>query len=222
MDTEINQVTFDSPDAEALGADGAFWALYDEAFPAEEREPRGVILKSVGMGTGVAARARSPSGTVGLVTTHLLRQPPGVFLVYIATHPQLRGRGLGAELFQYAWAVSVAHGEAKGWRPTTYAWEVDDPATGETSEEVRRRQRRIGFFRRLGGEVLPGPYLQPPVNGAEPVRMRLMARTEPGTTMPPLADLVRAIYFEKYGVVNGISKDILDDLFEGSAKMEEQ
>src|SRR4029077_7336843 len=99
-----------------------------------------------------------------------------------------------------------------GWRPDTYVWEVDDPETAKTPEEAHRRERRIGFFRRLGGSVLSERYLQPPVNGVEAVPMLLMVKAVPGADTTPPADLIRTIYYEKYGAANGISKETLDHL----------
>lgn len=205
-------MVFDTPDAEALAMDDAFWSLYDEAFPAEEREPREVISRSVASGTGVAVRARLNDTTVGLATTHLLPSARAVFLVYIATDRVLRGQGTGAVLFEQTWSASVARAQQMGWVPGTYVWEVDDPAKAKTPEEEHRRERRIGFFRRLGGQVLPGPYLQPPVDGVQPVPMLLMTRVVPGAESPTPAHLIRTIYYEKYGAANGIRDETLRDL----------
>jgi hypothetical protein len=85
-------------------------------------------------------------------------------------------------------------------------------------EELLRR-RRVLFFQRQGGAILSRPYRQPPVNGTEPVPMQLMYRPSRGVTMPDAATveaLVRAMYFEKYGWVNGIPSQTLQGLLTAS------
>ncbi len=186
--------------AEAVERDAAFWSLYDVAFPAEEREPRQVIVDAVRAGPGVVARAHQAGRTVALASAHRLVDPAALFLVYLAVAPELRGQGVGARLFEFACGNSPQ-----------VVWEVDLPERAPSDVERARRLRRIGFFRRVGGATVPRPYVQPPL-GADlpPVPMLLMARPLPDAA---LADrLVRAIYFEKYGGQNGIARETLEAL----------
>ena len=86
-------------------------------------------------------------------------------------------------------------------------WEVD--------ENDPDCDRRIRFFEGQGGRPIPRPYKQPPVNGPDAVPMRLMFRPARGSAIPAdpvLEALVRAIYFEKYGAVNGIPAPLLERL----------
>jgi len=99
---------FDSPGPEELSADLAWWRIYEDSFPPSEREPAGVILDSVRRGVGLAIRARFQDSTIGLATTHLLRQPPAVFLVYLAIDRAHRDRGLGGALLDHACRASAA------------------------------------------------------------------------------------------------------------------
>jgi hypothetical protein len=73
----------------------------------------------------------------------------------------------------------------------------------------------MSFFRRHGLKLLPDPYKQPPVDGIASVAMSLMFRPADGQSEPDselVRALVRAIYFEKYHAINGISRDSLNSL----------
>jgi GNAT superfamily N-acetyltransferase len=182
-------------DAEHLAQDEAWWQIYRESFPGHEREPADVILKSVKRGVGLAFRMRRDGATIGIATTHLLMNPAAVFLVYLAIASTQRGAGLGRELLEFAWSTSASRLREMGREPLGMIWEVD------------QIEGRLAFFRRHGGVVLPRPYLQPPVNSAEPVPMQLMFRPSQNGLLPD-ADvteaLVHAMYQEKYGAVNGV------------------
>jgi len=205
---------FDSPGAEELARDSAWWRIYEDSFPASEREPAEVILDSLLRDAGVAFRARSDAGTAGLATTHLLRQPPAVFLVYLAIDRAHRDRGLGGALFAHAWRISAQHLRRRGLEPLGMVWEVDPPSAPGASD-LDARARRVAFFERCGGSLLPETYLQPPVDGVAPVAMRLMYLPAEGTGLPApevIRDLIHGIYFEKYAAVNHIPEEILNHL----------
>ena len=105
--------------------------------------------------------------------------------------------------------------QAKNLDPTGLIWEIEDPDAAVDELERAERQKRVRFFRCLGGELLARRYMQPPVDGVAPVPMRLMYRPAPGShlpTEPAVEALVRAIYFEKYGDLNGIPVSVLSDL----------
>jgi GNAT superfamily N-acetyltransferase len=202
--------------AEELGVDDAWWRIYEGAFASNEREPRSVILDSVARGVGVALRVRRQETTFGLATIHLLRQPAAVFLVYLAVAPGERSRGIGGELLERAWESGAERLRAEGLEPLGLIWEVDPPET--TAGDADARLRRVAFFERHGGQLLDPPYLQPPVDGISTVPMRLMFRPAAGGGTPSadvVNDLVRAIYFEKYGGANGIDRSLLEDLLRG-------
>ncbi len=207
-------VAFDCPGAEELSRDSALWRIYEDSLPASEREPAEVILDSLRRGVGVAFRARSDAGTVGLATTHLLRQPPAVFLVYLAIDRAHRDRGLGGALFGHASRISAQHLRQRGLEPLGMIWEVDPPSAPWASD-LDARARRVAFFERCGGSLLPETYLQPPVDGVAPIPMQLMYRPAEGTELPTpevIRDLIRSVYFEKYAAVNHIPKEILNRL----------
>lgn len=199
--------------AEELRVDEAWWRIYDDSFPPHEREPRDVILESVLRRVGMAIRARRDGVTSGLATTHLLKDPAAVFLVYLAVARTERNRGLGAELLEGAWKAGADRLRTEGLQPLGLVWEVDPPQVA-AGAEAGERQRRIAFFQRRGGKLLQRSYVQPPVDGIAAVPMRLMLRPTEGEEPPKetVDALVREMYFEKYGAINGIDRSILEGL----------
>jgi GNAT superfamily N-acetyltransferase len=208
-------LVFDSPSAETLAADSALWQLYDYAFPSTEREPRNVILETLLRGDGVVIRARRNSNTVGLAVGHMLRHPPVLFIVYLAVAAELRSRHIGAALFEKLWEEGRRRYSDEGLKAEGIAWEVDIPERATSEQGLQQARRRIAFFERLGGRLLPAAYFQPPVDGINPVPMRLMFRPAPGRSLPDTAAhsaFVRALYFEKYHAANGIPETVLQHL----------
>lgn len=199
-------------DERSLAGDAGWWELYAEAFAPEEREPRAVILKGVRSGAALAVSAEQDGRTAGLAVVHLLRRPPAVFLVYLAVSLELRGQGSGSELLRYALragseALSLVH--ACAW-----VCEVTSPGVDATEEQRVYHHRLLRFYARHGGQVLAQPYVQPPVDGRTIVPMTLVFGPAPGASLPDEAEtdaLIRAIYREKYGAVNGIPEAQLDE-----------
>jgi len=220
MTEALPDVAFDSPPVEVLASDGALWQLYDSAFPSTEREPRSVILDTLRRGDGVAVRARQSANTVGLALAHMLRHPPALFIVYLAVVPELRSRHIGAALFEELWTAGSRSYAARGTPAEGMVWEVDVPERATSEQSLQQGRRRIAFFTRLGGEVLPGGYVQPPVDGTVSVPMHLMFRSARGKLVPDDAvrsALVRALYFEKYHGANGIPRAVLQNLLKSAA-----
>jgi GNAT superfamily N-acetyltransferase len=215
MPETVPDLVFDSPSAEMLAADGALWQLYDSAFPSTQREPRSVILETLRRGDGVVIRARQNNHTVGLAAAHMLRQPPVLFMVYLAVAPALRSRHIGAALFEKLWEEGRRRYSDEGLKAEGVVWEVDIPERAPSEEGFQQSRRRIIFFERLGGRLLPAAYFQPPVDGINPVPMHLMFRPAPGQSLPDVAaysTVVRALYFEKYHAANGIPEAVLQNL----------
>jgi len=197
-----------------LAGDRSWWKVYEESFPSCEQEPNEIILKSLRCGVGLSFRLRSQGCTVGIATTHLLLQPPAVFLVYLAIDRDHRQQGLGRPLLEYACSTSAARLGELGLEPLGMIWEADT-INDTQSVKAEDRVRRVRFFERLGAFLLPNLYLQPPVDGIAPVRMQLMYRPAKGRQFPSnstVTALIRAIYFEKYGAVNHIPVETLNQL----------
>jgi len=215
MAETASDLVFDFPSTETLAADRVLWQLYDSAFPSTEREPRSVILETLRRGDGVVVRARQDSKTIGLAVAHMLRHPPVLFMVYLAVAPELRSRHIGAALFEKLWEEGRRTYSDEGLKAEGMVWEVDIPERATSEQEVKQSRRRIAFFERLGGRLLPAAYFQPPVDGITPVPMHLMFRPADGRSLLDIAAhsaLVQSLYFEKYHAANGIPEAVLQHL----------
>ncbi len=205
--------------AEEVRADTRWQHLYATCFPPEETEPLDVIMKSLERDIAVALRARDGHETVGLSFVHMLESVPAGFLVYIGVDPDRRSKAVGSELFRASVRETETYLRRRGREPEGLIWEVDMPGQeGLPPDEREKRERRIGFFSRPehGGQVLDASYMQPPLaEDAPSVPMHLMFRpSAPGMLpdRPKLEAIVRAMYEEKYGAMNRISTEVLDEL----------
>lgn len=197
--------------SEELSNDREWWEIYQSSFPPSEREPAEVILESLNKG-GFAARARRNDRTIGIATAQLLTDPPLIFLVYLAVEASQRSRGQGAQLLDYVAAMGQQRLQARGLSARALVWESDRPELAASDVERLLSSRRLAFYRRNGGEIIEPNYLQPPVDGIAPVPMLLMWRPIDAATPPNTASIVDAIYYEKYGAINGIAAEILSRL----------
>jgi GNAT superfamily N-acetyltransferase len=147
-----------------------------------------------------------------MASVQFLRAVPMGFLVYLAVAPGLKGHGIGGELLE--WLRAKAERE----RPDLLGlvWEVDRVEDAHDEDDRNQRARRIRFFERHGGRIAAEPYLQPAVDGQRIVPMHLVQLLFREPCPAGLAgEAARAIYREKYGVLNGISELHLEDLLEG-------
>ncbi len=111
------------------------------------------------------------------------------YLAYLAIRPDQRGRGHGEWLFRRGLAeIERIARRGAGAPPRVTFWEVRRPEDSPTPEERVRRERRIRFYERLGGRILPLDYTCPPIADGQPsVRYTVMASTD-----PPAAAIDRA------------------------------
>ena len=66
-------------------------------------------------------------------------------IMYLATEPEVRGRGVGA---------AVLRRMRRDYPDAVFYFEVEDPAFAADGEERRMMEHRIGFYRRSGYELL--------------------------------------------------------------------
>jgi AraC-like DNA-binding protein len=201
--------------AASLRTDEDFWRLYHASFVSAEREPADVIIRSIERGPGFALAAQADGKTVGLATGQVLVGPAATFLVYLAVDPAWRSQRLGRALFDEADRLGSARLRDQGRRAIGTVWEIDDPDADVDAGELDIRRKRQRFFENLGGRALPVSYLQPPVDGTTEVPMRLMFRPAAGMEAPQgdaIADLIHAIYFEKYRAINEIPSSTIERL----------
>ena len=119
------------------------------------------------------------------------------WLDYFAIRSDLRGRGLGGDLFREI--VQTASEQSP--KPEWLLFEVDDDYEGDPGRQTEC-ERRVQFYRRLGARVLENvPYKFPSAFG-EPIRMRLMAyplRSEAKLAPDDLKEAVQEIFLNIHG-----------------------
>lgn len=211
----MSSSTFRSLSAGELSADPAWWEIYEKSFPPAEREHAEVIVSSIKSGTGMAFGAWTGKDLTGISSIHLLKKPAVVFMVYISVAPGYRGQGIGTSFLNHVFEEGQRRMEACGLTPAGMVWEVERPEDVFEETEKNCRIKRMNFFKRNQAVLLPAAYVQPPVDGVTPVPMHLMFR--PSVSCEDQGqftrDLIKAIYFEKYGAVNGISEAMLHGLY---------
>lgn len=153
---------------------------YYEAFPLEERRPWRQIVAQRPCGLEFVALRRDQI-LVGFTT--LWSFVDFLFVEHLLIYSTYRGMGTGAE------AIALAKRRA-GARPLVL--EAEPAACGDLA------CRRLAFYARLGIEVQPYTYLQPPyVPGLQPVALHLLS------SMPLEPDryarIRQSLYREVYG-----------------------
>ncbi len=164
-------------------------ALYEAAFPPEERRPTAAwqaLVKGGDTRFEALAIADAKGDPAGFITTWTL--PSARYVEHFAIHSGLRGGGLGGRAF--------ASLREKATTSLPLVLEVEAPV-----DELTRR--RIAFYERHGMHLLRDTtYEQPPyVAGGKALPMCLMASlTEHELGAERIGRIVRDIYEAVYGV----------------------
>lgn len=170
----------------AVGPEAACWsavvALYEAAFPPEERRPTEAWKELAGQSEQFRLLALADADRL----TGFISYWDFEYFVYVehfAVSPQVRGCGWGQQIFKLLQSET-------GGRPIVL--EVEPP---ETALAVRR----IGFYERLGLTLSNVPYMQPPYRPAgEWLKLLLMSTDE--DFLGSNADRVKSgIYARVYG-----------------------
>ena len=165
--------------------------IYDAAFPEDLRVPFDDLLVD-----RVLVRLDTHDRPEGLAVVRELGSTGWTFLRYYAVGA--RGGGTGSAMLEQLAARLSREGGS------LLVWDVEDPdEPGLGPDHVLEHQRRIRFYERNAGELLPVAEYRPPHDGgleghAPP--MRLMCRTLGAWVRPPVADIVRGAYQHRYGL----------------------
>ena len=104
----------------------------------------------------IAMLGKESGKVVGIAFTESDLEAGVGFLWYIATHPDFRDAGLGTALFREA--IDLMKGEEPALKFVLI--EVEDPKLAKGAD-VEIAHRRIGWYRRLGCQILSGiRYMQ--------------------------------------------------------------
>lgn len=160
-------------------------ALYEQAFPADERRPISDWLDFVNnhelMHTSVIL-AGEEQRFAGFATVWQFSS--FTYIEHFAVSPQLRGGGLGSESFRRLLLLCPN-------QPLII--EVELP-----SNDVARR--RIAFYERLGMHVLPYHYVQPPYSEERSSLPMLIMASQQNVLPEEFADMRNELLRNVYGV----------------------
>jgi hypothetical protein len=198
-----------------LSLDTAWWQIYEDSFPLSERDSKDNILKAVEKKLAIVGSYQLKNHTVAIVVFYCLQTSilSFVFLNYIAIGHSGRNRGLGGKLFSSLLLHIEKMNELGTHKYQAVVWEIEDPDMAVNNAEKQFRERRLNFYRRLGGKYFKHIFMQPPIDGSTILSMRLMYYSPDQIDIPDFESvMIEAIYFQKYHVVNGVDKKILNDL----------
>ena len=196
--------------------------IYDEAFPIEVREPQDIFYQSLDY-----AKTRLPNGfrflvgyegeqLVSFATGHYFAEANIGFIVYIATNPLIRSKGLGTKTLVKIEELlnedAISSGNVS-LRATILETEKQEIVHNEAEKEDCIKRNR--FFERNGYKKIDEiQYIQPPLNnGDSNVPLNLFINKN-DVSKEEIIKYIQIIYKEKYCFVNRIDKQVLKSCLE--------
>lgn len=163
--------------------------VYADSFPEALSAPFEDLLADRMLGY------REPGGATGLALVRDLGAAADpldwTFLRYFAVAP--RGGGAGSRL------LAALADRLRGEGRRLLVWDVEDPdEPGLPPARIEEHLRRIAFYERAGGVLLPVPDHRPPHEDGHAPRLRLMAMALDGGSLPPVRDVVLTVYRWRY------------------------
>lgn len=164
-------------------------AIYDEAFPPELSADFDSLLAD-----RLVVRLADDGTPEGLAVLRPLGDTGWVFLRYYAVG--VRGGGVGTAMLGELADLLGSEGSS------LLVWDVEDPDEPGLSEaHVVEHRRRIAFYERAGGVLLPVTDYAPPHGedlGDHVPHLRLMCLPLAGTAVPPTRDVLLAAMTLRY------------------------
>lgn len=196
--------------------------LYDLVFPIEVREPHTIFLNGLNY-----TKSQQPNSfrflagldgeqLVSFATGHYFAEANAGFIVYIATNPPVRGKGIGSKTLLKMEELLKQDAIAAGkTNLDSIILETETEDMDPTHEEKNNCGSRIEFFKRNQYKrVEEIHYLQPPLHKdheAVPLNLFIKNLQENESDIEAIKKIIHAIYKEKYHLVNGIDKQILNN-----------
>lgn len=132
------------------------------------------------------------AGPAGLALVRDLAGTTWTFLRYYAVGR--RGHGTGSAMWTELIGLLAAEGRSR------LVWDVEDPEEpGLPEEMVHEHRRRIAFYERLGGRLLPVREYHPPHDDGHEPRLLLMDAPLGSGDRATLRELVEGVYWLRYG-----------------------
>lgn len=198
--------------------------LFDQTFPIEVRESHNIFLKSLQY-----ARKRKPNNyrfligleddrLVSFATGHYLSDVNSGFIVYLVTNPLERSKGLGAKtLLKLEELLNKDAILAGNTSIKAIILETEKQEMVHTEGEKEYCIKRHKFFDRNHYKLFEKiDYLQPPLLGESIIPLHLFIKNvqTDELTKNEVSEVIRAIYKEKYYLVNEIDKNVLNSCLE--------
>lgn len=195
--------------------------LYDQVFPIEVREPHDIFLRGLQY-----AKIRKPNNyhfligmeddqLVSFATGHYFANINSGFIVYIATNPHVRSKGIGSKTLLKIEdllnndAISAGYSSIK-----TIYLETEIQELVHTEEEKQNCIKRYKFFSKNNYvKYEEMNYQQPPLHhevGDIPLNLLIKNLDDTKQSKEEIKKGVKTIYKEKYFLVNEIDKRILN------------
>lgn len=126
--------------------------LYDAAFPANERETESKLAQLIAAGRMLYHKTTGKNGEL-LCFSMVSLAPDFSFLAYIATDPNQRSSGVGSKHMKRL--LELLKTQYPGTKGLLLEIDATHPKKSAICEDERKiRQRRLGFYRRLGAKKL--------------------------------------------------------------------
>ncbi|OGT45736.1 MAG: hypothetical protein A3E83_04700 [Gammaproteobacteria bacterium RIFCSPHIGHO2_12_FULL_41_20] len=201
--------------------DSHWWSIYVKSFPERERDTKNQLTRALKNQWASVGRFRCAGQTIAIAVVYPLKTLPITFLHYFAVAPLLRGQNLGSTLLRSLIVDAHEFNYQHHRESMGLVFEVEDPHYATNEHDRTVRNQRIQFYEKNKAQLLKNTFIQPPINAREEkitekngsLHMRLMYASlqEEMLLFKQEEALARAIYFEKYHVVNDIPAEMLTD-----------
>lgn len=194
--------------------------LYNRTFPIEVRESHNTFFNSLNYGNN-----RKPNNfrfliglegeeLVSFATGHYLAEVNAGFIVYIVTNPLARSKGVGTRTLKRLEELLNQDAVSAGNQSVnTIVLETETEEMVHTDEEKEKCIKRSQFFKKNNYKPYTRiNYVQPPLHSEEndvPLNLFYKRHHQNQIIEREMNDVIKAIYKEKYSMVNQIDENIL-------------
>jgi GNAT superfamily N-acetyltransferase len=187
-----------------------WWDIYTQSFPIAERDTKQQFLKAIHQNIALIGGYRIHNTMAAIIVLYRMQKPAFGFLHFFAVAKDWRNKSLGSKLFQMIVFESEKFVLKNNPHTLGLIWEVEDPEAADSDLDKHVQSKRINFYLRLGGKIFDSKFIQPAINNQRTVPMLLMCHT----TQKILSEqaIAKAIYFQKYQIINNIKTPALNDL----------
>lgn len=215
MSIRWDEITYDH----LYGIESVF-KLYDQTFPIEERESHKIFWKGLEY-----AKTRMPNNfhflvgfegkkLISFATGHYFSDINSGFIVYIAVEPNMRSHGVGSKtLLKFEELLNKDAMAAGHTALKAIILETEIQALAYTESEIEVCSKRNRFYERNNFQLFDNiHYIQPPLHqGGSPLPLNLFVKNlhQIEITEKDIPEFIRAMYKEKYYLVNEIDKSVL-------------